>query len=230
VLSHVGPVLAELGEPVREFRIPAGTAKAYTVKTGEHVQIIDVEGKECSDFMAFDAHDVGQELDNLATRTVLAARFPAPGEAYYSNRGEALVVVAEDQVGRHDTYNSACNRLYYEALGAPGHRNCTDNFNAELGPYGVKPRLFWGSVNFFFNTEVKEDGRRIDAKEPVSQAGDYLLLEAQRDLICASSACPDDISRANGGHPTDIHVRIFRPINPPPAEATAEDPPRGAAS
>ena len=29
------------------------------------------------------------------------------------------------------------------------------------------------------------------------------------DLVCASSACPDDIDPANGWNPTDIHVRVY---------------------
>ena len=29
------------------------------------------------------------------------------------------------------------------------------------------------------------------------------------DLVCASSACPDDIDPANAWNPTDIHVRVY---------------------
>ena len=45
--------------------------------------------------------------------------------------------------------------------------------------------------------------------EPWSRPGDYVLMQAQTDLICISSACPDDTSPANGWQPTDIHVRIY---------------------
>src|SRR5260370_20806178 len=30
------------------------------------------------------------------------------------------------------------------------------------------------------------------------------------DLVCGSSACPDDIAPANAGNPTDIQVRVYR--------------------
>ena len=33
------------------------------------------------------------------------------------------------------------------------------------------------------------------------------------DLLCASSACPDDIDPANGWEITDIHVRVYSPEN-----------------
>ena len=39
-----------LGEVRDEFTVPAGTAKAYELRKGESVQIIDVEGQQCSDF------------------------------------------------------------------------------------------------------------------------------------------------------------------------------------
>jgi aminomethyltransferase len=35
------------------------------------------------------------------------------------------------------------------------------------------------------------------------------MLRACTDLVCASSACPDDIDPANGWTPTDIHVRVY---------------------
>jgi aminomethyltransferase len=41
-----------------------------------------------------------------------------------------------------------------------------------------------------------------------------VLLRATTDIVCASSACPDDIDAANAWNPTDIHLRIY------PAEQT----------
>ena len=45
--------------------------------------------------------------------------------------------------------------------------------------------------------------------EPWSRPGDYVLLRAVTDLVCVSSACPDDIDAANAWNPTDIHVRTY---------------------
>ena len=47
------------------------------------------------------------------------------------------------------------------------------------------------------------------ADEPWTRPGDYVLLRALTDLVCVSSACPDDTSAANGWNPTDIHVRTY---------------------
>ena len=36
-----------------------------------------------------------------------------------------------------------------------------------------------------------------------------MLLRATTDLVCASTACPDDIDATNAWNPTDIHVRVY---------------------
>lgn len=64
------------------------------------------------------------------------------------------------------------------------------------------------AVNFFFNTAIDEHGVMY-ADEPWSRPGDYVLLRVLTDLVCVSSACPNDTSAANGWNPTDIHVRTY---------------------
>ena len=39
------------------------------------------------------------------------------------------------------------------------------------------------------------------------------MLRAMTDLVCASSACPDDIDPSNGWEVTDVHVRVYSPEN-----------------
>ena len=106
----------------------------------------------------------------------------------------------------------ACNAKYYEDRGFPGHISCTDNFNSSLAEYGVKPRRNWAAVNLFFNTAI-EECHSLTSDVSWSRPGDYVLLRAVDDLVCVSSACPDDTTSANGWNPTDIHVRIYDKSN-----------------
>ena len=62
---------------------------------------------------------------------------------------EPLIEIVQDTCGRHDTFNLACTARYYEDLGYPGHVNCSDNINADIAQYGIKPRGGWPSINFF---------------------------------------------------------------------------------
>ncbi|WP_296062821.1 aminomethyltransferase family protein [uncultured Amphritea sp.] len=203
-----------LALPRSEFRVPSCSATSYEVKAGEWIQVIDVEGKQCSDFVAFDAAALkeGREepLDAVATRTLNGLTLPQPGlhSKFTDARQQTMLEVVQDTVGRHDSFLFACNSKYYENSGYFGHINCTENFNRSLKRYGIAPRAGWPAINFFFNTHAGDCGT-IGFEEPWSRAGDYVLLRASRDLICASSACPDDIDPANGWNPTDIHIRIY---------------------
>ncbi len=203
-----------LAEPRLDFRIKACTAEAYEVKAGEFVQVIDVMGRECSDFQAFDLRKLDKEiergLDVTTTRTLMGFGYPGPGlfSKYYDVDMQPLVEVIRDTVGRHDTFGLACAAKYYEDMGYFGHANCSDNFNLALEPFQIAPRKGWAAANFFFNTGIDEHNV-LYSDEPWSRPGDYVLMQAQTDLICISSACPDDTSPANGWQPTDIHVRIY---------------------
>jgi len=208
------PLPAPLAPIKHELRVNRATAQTYEVKKGEWIQIIDVSGKQCSDFIAFDKQALAQGivlgLDATATRTVMGLSNPVPGlhSRYLGSDLKPMIEVVQDTVGRHDSFLLACTPKYYEDSGYFGHASCTDNFNQLLANYGIAPRAGWPAINLFFNTFIDASGAVL-MDEPWSRAGDYILLRAERDLVCASSACPDDIDPANGWHPTDIHVRIY---------------------
>ena len=203
-----------LADPRIDRRVAARTAEAYEVKAGEFIQIVDVEGRECSDFQAFTVAglDGGRELclDATATRTLMGSAYPAPGllSKFYDPELQPMVELVRDTCGRHDSFLFACTAKYYDDMGYPGHVNCTDNFNAALAPFGIAPRRGWIALNFFFNTGF-DDANQAFFDDPWSRPGDYVLLRALTDLVCVSSACPDDIDAANGWNPTDIHVRVY---------------------
>jgi aminomethyltransferase len=208
------PVPLPLAEMRLDLRIDRATARAYEVNAGEFIQVIDVAGRQCSDFLAFGSRNLqaGLErgLDATTTRTLMGTAYPQPGlySKFFDQDMQPLVEVVRDTVGRHDTFALACTARYYADMGYPGHANCSDNFNAALDCYGVKPRQGWPAINFFYNTGI--DARNaLFLDEPWSRPGDYVLLKALTDLVCASSACPDDIDAANGWNPTDIHIRVY---------------------
>ena len=203
-----------LADPLADVRIAARTAYAYEVKAGDYIQIIDVEGRECSDLQCFDApmleKGVERCLDATGTRHVVGAAYPAPGlySKFYDQNFEAMLEVVQDTCGRHDSFGTACTAKYYDDMGYPGHVNCSDNFNQALRPYGVEARKGWMAINLFFNTGI-DDANQMYFDEPWSRPGDYVLMRALKDILCVSSACPCDIDAANGWNPTDIHLRVY---------------------
>jgi aminomethyltransferase len=207
-----------LAEPRLDFRIDPASALSYEVREGEYIQIIDVRGKQCSDFLAFHAEKLQQGLerglDATVTRTLMGNAYPQPGlhGKFYDQDMDPLVEVVRDTVGRHDTFALACQAKYYDDLGYPGHINCTDNFNAALRGFQVAPRQGWPALNFFYNTAFDRDMQLL-SDEPWSRPGDYVMLRAMDDLVCASSACPDDIDPSNAWEVTDVHIRVYSPEN-----------------
>ncbi|MEO1141966.1 MAG: DUF1989 domain-containing protein, partial [Pseudomonadota bacterium] len=206
-----------LGEVREEFTVSRGSALSYQVKRGEFFQIIDVEGQQCSDFMAFrrDGLDAGEELmiDSTATRSQVRCAFPGPGlfDKFFDADMRPMLKVVQDTCGRHDTFGMACTARGYEERGFPGHVNCSDNISDAVAPFGVKRRSAWPAINFFWNTWIDPHSHALMTAESHSRAGDYVAMEAMDDLVCVSTACPDDIDPINGWNPTDVHVRIYKP-------------------
>jgi len=203
-----------LADPLMDMNIQPGQAVPFEVKAGQFIQILDVKGRECSDFQAFSlrALDKGleREIDPTTTRSLMGSLYPMPGlhAKYFSVDHEPLLEVIQDTIGRHDTFGLSCTARYYEDLGYPGHINCSDNMNIALAQFGIRPRAGWPAINYFFNT-LLDDNHAIGMDDPWSRPGDYVLLRALTDLICVSTACPCDIDPANGWNPTDIQLRTY---------------------
>ncbi len=203
-----------LADPVLDLRVRSATAESYFVKAGDYVQILDVDGRQCTDFQCFDARKLDRgiqhALDVTTSRTLMGHAYSMPGlhSKYYDQDWVPLVEVIQDTVGRHDAFAMACASKYYDDIGYPGHVNCSDNFNTALARHGVDPRPGWMAVNLFFNTNIDAHGVLI-SDEPWSRPGDYVLMRALTDIVCVNSACPDDTSPANGWYLSDIHIRTY---------------------
>lgn len=215
--EHLAPP-PPLADPLIDFNLDAGYARAYEVKAGQYIQILDVQGRQCSDFQAFCRKSLDEDkecyIDATATRSMNGAIYPTPGISakYFSANQMPLVEVIQDSVDRHDTFGVACTRRGYEDKGYFGHRNCSDNLQAAARPYPIAERLAWPAINLFFNTKLN-DGHLISSDDPYSRPGDYILMRATRDLVCFSTSCPDDISPTNAWDPTDIQVRVYESGN-----------------
>ncbi len=203
-----------LAEPRLDITIGIASAESFEVAEGEYIQIIDLAGRQCSDFLAFQrrALDKGDVLglDATTTRTMTGLAYPKPGlfSKFFDRDRTPLVEIVQDTVGRHDTFNLACTARYYEDMGYFGHANCSDNFNGALAPFAIGDHRGWPAINFFFNTNV-DALNTIWFDEPWSRPGDYVLMRALTDLVCATSSCPCDIDPANGWRLSEIQVRVY---------------------
>ena len=99
-----------LAEPLQDLRLTPGSAESFSVKKGDFIQIIDVEGRECSDFLAFSQKSFDQNLerglDITTTRTLVGSGYPGPGlfSKFFDQDMQPLLEVIQDTCGRHDAF------------------------------------------------------------------------------------------------------------------------------
>ena len=192
--------------------IPARRGKAALVNKGQRVKILNTHGAQVVDTWAFVRHDMLEFMSMEHTRATLEKISPKVGDKLYSNQRRALLTLVEDTTaGVHDTLMAACDNPRYQLLGCTEyHDNCTDNLAAGLNELGLKPPETPSPLNVFMNIPWTITGE-LSWQAPVSQAGDYIVLEALLDAVMAFSACPQDILPINGEQraPTQAHYQIL---------------------
>ncbi len=192
--------------------IPARSGKAASVARGQKIKVINTHGEQVVDTWAFAQQDLREFMSMEHTRATLTKMRPEVGDALYSNRRRPIVTLVEDtSPGVHDTLIAACDDYRYGLLGCTEyHDNCTDNLAAALYRLGLTPPETPSPLNLFMNIPW-EAGGGLTFAEPVSKRGDYVLFEANLDVIVAFSACPQDILPINGATraPTEAHFQIL---------------------
>jgi uncharacterized protein YcgI (DUF1989 family) len=202
---------------IRARQIRPGTAQMMEVKRGQLIQIVDVQGKQVADFVAFNASDRAEFVSVAVTRSANNNVMLQKGQTLYSNRRNPMLEITDDTVGRHDTLFAACDPKRYEALGAaPDHANCRTALTDALATFGVPSDQMPDPINWFMNVAIRQRGE-LEIREPLSERGDQVQLTALMDVVIAVSACPQDLVPTNGGKPTDILVRIYREAAAPAA-------------
>lgn len=198
-----------LGKMRTQMRIPARQGRAFHLAQGEYLRLIDVEGRQVADFLAYVAGDPGEWLSPSHTRAGLGRLFPTVGQTLLSNRRRPLLTLVADSVGRHDTLYPPCDAVRYSRdFGVAGHANCETNLRTALAAAGIALQWVPDVFNFFMNTVYTAEGG-LEIAAPLSGPGDHVLLAAAADLIVAVSACPQDLNACNGFAPSDLHVEIY---------------------
>jgi uncharacterized protein YcgI (DUF1989 family) len=187
--------------------IPPRSGVAFPLAKGETLRVIDPQGTQCSDLLAYSAADVRETISNGRTFDYEETIKLTTGNRLWSNRSSVMLEIVEDSVGTHDFLLTPCSeatfRHFYPAH--PVHRGCFGNLAEALAPYGIEPDAIPCAFNVFMNVPVAPDGAlRVDP--PVSKPGAFLRLRAAMDLVIGLTACSAYAS--NGGSFKPIHYEI----------------------
>jgi uncharacterized protein YcgI (DUF1989 family) len=179
--------------------IPAGGGAGLRLARGQLLKVIDPEGGQSGDLMAFSA-DGNERLSNGRTFDYGVKIYLSRGDVLWSDRSNPMLTIVSDDVGRHDFLYASCSlEMYRLQYGVTGyHANCHDNLCAALREVGVEARPLPTAFNFFMNVDISAEGR-LSFSPPRSRAGDSFVVRAEMDLAIALSACP--ASTCNGGAP-----------------------------
>lgn len=189
--------------------IAARHGAAFEVREGERIQIVDQEGKQTAILVAFKKDDHSEWASTTHTSEGLGSIMLRLNGHIVSNRRNWMLRLEEDMVGRHDMLMPACNgRRYLDYYGLPDHANCQDNLTTALAEHGVPYDRLPDPFNFFMHVAILGDGT-VEVREPLSEAGDFVVLRALTDLVVAISACPNERNAQNDRTPSDLLVRIY---------------------
>lgn len=203
------------------IHIPPATARAFAVRAGDYVTVIDLEGQQIGDFVALNAADHRERFSTCHTRSVLRRIYVREGDRLYTTQRRPMLEIVEDRVGCHDILIPPCDSAFYEQrYGIAGHPNCLDNLAGALAPRGIKRWEVPEPLNIFQNTRVDSDGVFVPRTAP-SSPGDRIVMRALMDVVGALSACAHDQAPVNGDRLTPL-LLVIGPNPPSPASLGSE--------
>jgi urea carboxylase-associated protein 1 len=194
--------------------IPAGDYWIDTVKTGQILRIVDVEGNQAADTVFFNAADVAERYSAVDTLREQRNVYLSCGSKLLSTAGNLMAQIVADTVGRHDTLGGACaaesNTVRY-ALDKRTMHACRDSYLLAVAHHdrlGLGKRDISHNINFFMNVPVTADGGLTFA-DGLSGPGQYVELRAAMDIIVLISNCPQLNNPCNAYNPTPLEVLIW---------------------
>ena len=190
-------------------RIEPQTGYGLELKRGQILRVVDPEGEQVSDVMAFAAGDKAEKLSSGRSIDYNNTIYLTSGHVLYSSRSRPMFTILEDTVGRHDFLLTPCSPETFEILYEVHegyHPSCLQNLAVNLGPFGIVEDDIPTTFNVFMNVAVSPSGE-LDIRPPLSKAGDYVELRAEMDLIVGVTACSAEKSNNYGFKPIEIEVR-----------------------
>jgi len=194
--------------PIKRFHIDPQSGTAFSIKQGQIIRIIDVEGEQVSDLFCFAKDEIQEHLSSGHTTDYNGKLFLSKGDTLYSNRSNPMFTIVADQVGKHIMLYAPCSQMMFEkSYGVTeAHPNCLDNLVNNLKSYGVQASQITIPFNIFMNIEIDREGE-IKILSPMSKAGDYIELRAEMDMIVGVTAC--SAGSCNNFEWTPIDVEIY---------------------
>lgn len=207
-VSLLGPETAQ-----QSFIVNAGDPFILELQKGQIVRIVDLEGNQAVDTLFYNAHDYADRYSAQDTIREQKSLYLTTGTRLISTEGNLLLTIVADTCGRHDTLGGACaaesNMVRY-ALEKRSMHACRQSFlkGIQHWKHGMDKRDITSNINFFMNVPVTPEGR-LTFEDGVSDAGKYVELRAEMDVLMLISNCPQLNNPCNAFNPTPVQVLVW---------------------
>ncbi|MDG6078555.1 urea carboxylase-associated family protein [Erythrobacter litoralis] len=189
-------------------RIEPRSGVAFELREGQTLTVIDPEGAQVSDLLAYSLEDVREVVSNGRTFDYEETIKLTVGNTLWSNRSNRMLEIVRDTVGTHDFLLTPCSVATFEHFypDKPVHRGCFGNLAEALEPFGIAEDDIPCAFNVFMNVPVDGSSGKLSVETPPSKAGDRIVLKALMDCVIGLTACSAYAS--NGGSFKPIDYRI----------------------
>ncbi len=198
---------------VRSFIIEAGEPFVHEIRMGQFVRIVDLEGNQSADTLFYNARDYSDRYSAQDTIREQGNAYLTTGTRLISTEGNVLLTIVADTCGRHDTLGGACaqesNMVRY-AIEKRYMHACRQSFvkGIQYWKQGLEKRDITSNINFFMNVPITQEGG-LKFADGVSDAGKYVELRAEMDVLMVISNCPQLNNPCNAYNPTPLQVLIW---------------------
>ena len=192
---------------IGQYHLDPQTGVGFLLGRGQTLRVIDPEGEQVSDLVAFRRDDAREWLSSGRSIDYNNTIYLTTGHVLYSNRSRRMLTIVEDRVGKHDFLLTPCSqemfRILYRHEGY--HPSCFGNLATNLARYGIAEHQIPTTFNVFMNVDVDRSGA-LTIGPPLSQAGDFIDLRAEQDLVVGVTACSAEKSNNHRFKPIDLEV------------------------
>lgn len=192
-----------------EVIVPAREGRGVYVKAGQLLDIVDVEGHQVGDLIAWFRHDPTEYLSPTHTVSCNASILLLTGSQLFSNHRNPIFTILRDDVEKHDIIVPCCDHERFKRdYDLDDHDHCLANLEQARDLLGEDVELRGETAwNVFMHNRVTDDGDVVT--DPAAhEAGATITLQVHEDLVVLLSACPQDLTPCNDFNPTSMLMRV----------------------
>ncbi len=193
---------------LQSYHLAPQTGVGFALDKGQTLRLIDPQGEQVSDLMAFSRADTGEYLSSGRSIDYANTLYLTTGHILYSNRSRPLLTIGEDQVKRHDFTLTPCSPETFQIIYGDysPHPSCFQNLADSLAPFGIRPDQIPVSFNAFMNVSFDPATGEMTIGPPLSRAGQFIEFRAELDLFVGVTACSAELSNNGAFKPIDVEI------------------------